>query len=247
MIDVEAISRAYGRWPSMMVVGDKVSVPTRCLYPSNSAVIVFVEGGQTSFLVHDDGHAFDELNSAGPVVVGGTVSLRHIVSRQGLTMTALGVIQTPLLSIEDVPGAIDLVANVSKECAHYLMDHHRPRAPRSIRDVLEEMLDRQFPNQWYRQVSWTGHSNKPHKFDYDLRLPRERHVVMDVVTPESSSMNSTIVSHLDLRQADIRDVQQRIIYDDADKWRAADLSLLQVGAPAIPLSSASEVLRRMAA
>ena len=41
-------------------------------------------------------------------------------------------------------------------------------------------------------------------------------------------------------------IEQRIIYDDNEKWSSSDLSLLQVGATIVPFSQHKEVINRVA-
>jgi hypothetical protein len=92
-----------------------------------------------------------------------------------------------------------------------------------------------------------GKSNKPHKFDNLVRLGRDRQLILDVVTREASSINAALVAHLDVKNAEYDKIEQRIIYDDDDKWSAADLNLLKLGATPVPFSRAAEVLERLAA
>ena len=72
-------------------------------------------------------------------------------------------------------------------------------------------------------------------------------MVLDVVSREASSINAALVAHLDIKNANIRSIEQRIIYDDEDKWSSADLNLLRIGAIPIPFSQAASVFERLAA
>ena len=247
MTDLTRISEAMMRWPGMRQDGKRVVVPTHCLYPSNSVVTVVVEGGVDAFRVHDDGRAVDEFMSAGTPMFSGAGSIRHIARQQGLDVSEAGVIRSPLVSFDQLPGTIVLVANVSKDVANYMLDRFRPRPRRDLRVVLEEILDHQFPKEWRQEARMPGRSNKPHRFDFAVNLPRGRTLLLDAVAPEASSINAAVVAHLDVRQAERPNVEQRIIYDDDLRWSAQDLNLLSVGARTVPLSSAREALRRLAA
>jgi hypothetical protein len=66
------------------------------------------------------------------------------------------------------------------------------------------------------------------------------------VSPEASSINAAVVAHLDVKRANVPNVVRRIVYDDEEKWKAEDLSLLSVGAPVVPFSRAREVPKRVA-
>lgn len=236
------------RWPEISDDGQRVLVPTHCLYPSNGIVQVVVEGGADAFRVHDDGRAFGEFRCSGRVPDVEPNAVRHIVSRQGLMVTAEGIIQSPLIGTFDLAGTISLVANASKEAAHHLIDRYRsaPHA-RSLEEALEAILDRRFHHEWTKKISVVGKSNKQQKFDYSVRLPSQKRLLIKVVKPEPSSINAAVVAHLDVKAANLPDTQQRSVYDDDYQWNSADLSLLTVGAPAVALSAANEALSRIAA
>jgi hypothetical protein len=50
-----------------------------------------------------------------------------------------------------------------------------------------------------------------------------------------------------VKQAEHDGTIQRIVYDDQDDWKAADLSLLGLGATVIPFTKIRPVLGRLAA
>jgi hypothetical protein len=109
------------------------------------------------------------------------------------------------------------------------------------------MLEIRFPKHVVRNAVIVGASNKPHRFDSMVRLSGEKQLILDAVTREASSINAALVAHLDVRNANLPNVEQRIIYDDTENWTAADLALLKIGAPPVPFSRASQVLERLAA
>jgi len=67
------------------------------------------------------------------------------------------------------------------------------------------------------------------------------------VVPDASSVNSAVVAHIDLKMKHLPDVEQRIIYDDSQPWRAEDIQLLKAGARPVPISSLRQSLERLAA
>jgi hypothetical protein len=236
------------QWPHIEADGQRVIVPTHCLYPSNGIVQVIVDGGKDAFRVHDGGKAFTEFYSSGRVPEVPPATIRYITSRQGLIVTNEGIIQTPLIGTDRLAGAISLVANASKEAAHYLIDHHKAEpAARNLEEILEAILDRRFHNRWDRRPTVLGHSNKQQKFDYLIRFGKDKRLLIKVAKPEASSINAAIVAHLDVKAADFPDIEQRSVYDDAIVWSAPNLSLLAVGATVVPISAANDVLPRIAA
>jgi hypothetical protein len=234
-------------WPQAIAEGERILVPTHCLYPSNSAVTVVVEGGRHEFLVHDDAGALDELTAAGACFTRIDGLVRQIVRAQGLEISENGIIHSRIVNTRELAATIVLIANASKEAAHELLSRFKPRMRRNFRAELGQLLELRFPKLVSRDVPIVGASNKPHKFHHAVRLGGERQLLIDAVIHEASSINAAVVANLDVRNLRYPNIEQRIIYDDSEAWAAADLNLLRVGAPAVPFSRAPEVLDRIAA
>jgi hypothetical protein len=247
----DSVTNALANWPRSSVEDGQVLVPTHCLYPSNSTVTVWVGAGTGSYIVHDNRGALDELSSAGTQdrhsVVYSTFMVQHIIKAFGLSMDESGLIKAARVEPDELLTTIVLVANASKEAAIDLLNRFRPRLRRNIKAELASMLEVRFPNHVSKNGTVIGKSNKPHKFDNLIRLGGDRQLILDVVTREASSINAALVAHLDVKNAEYPKIEQRIIYDDDDKWSAADLNLLKLGATPVPFSRAAEVLERLAA
>lgn len=246
MSPLQAAVQALGQWPAPVLDDNRVRVATHCLYPSNSAVNVYVEGGSERFIVHDDGGAVQELGAVGGHSKNAARLIGHLLRPMGLRASEAGVIYSPQVSLDGLAGGIVLVANTSKEAAEFLLHQHKP-PKRNLNALVERILDIEFPSRWLRQGLVVGASNKGHRFDYVVRLRNDRQLLLDLVVPEASSINSSIVSHLDVRNASNPKYEQRIVYDDAASWRASDLALLRVGARPVPFSHLNETLDRLAA
>jgi hypothetical protein len=248
---VETTVEALGRWPSPTLGKDFVTVPTHCIYPSNGIVHVYVSGGNSEFKVHDGSGALDELEAGGGNTYDDIYILRNIAKEHGLHATSTGTIHSPMVSAEQLAGTIALVANASKEAAHALIARYRAIPKRNFREMLAQMVDTERSQGRFLEVSFrrmiVGASSKSHKFDYDIILPSQKRLLLDSVVPEASSINSVVAANLDVRQAELADTIQRIVYDDTDDWRAEDLNLLGLGATVIPFSKLRPVLDRIAA
>jgi len=157
-----------------------------------------------------------------------------------------GVIYTPQVAIEAAAPSVLLVANASQEVARWLFDHTKTRRPRDFRLVLSEFLRKRFEDRLLHNAAIVGKSNKSHRFANVISLPDGRRLIVDAVMNDASSINSRVVANLDIRAANDDTISQRIIYDDDEGWSAADLNLLQVGAPAVPFSRSREVIERVA-
>ena len=245
MIDLAALREELARWSAPNSTDADVFIETQCLYPSNGFVKVAIEGGTATCRVHDCRGALDEYMAIGSVTPPNLGAARHIARRQGLVVDAAGRVVAPLIGMDRIVSAIILTANVSKEIAQYFVERFRPEFHRDLRSALEELLERRFPHEMRRQETVIGQSNKQHKFDFAIRLPHERRLLLDAVTPEASSINAAVVAHLDVAAANLPGVHQRLVYDEDTKWKSSDLALLTVGAKVISFQRLPTVLEQM--
>lgn len=245
----DAVSTAFLEWPSFAEEGHQVHVPTHCLYPSNSSVTVSVAGGVGAFFVHDGWGAIEEVSAAGGAFPPADAAhiVRYVVSGYGLSIDETGLVKADRVTADELLTTIMLVANASKDAANELLNRFRPRLRRNIKAELARMLEIHFPKHVIRNQVFVGASNKSHRFDNVVRLSGDKKIILDVVMREASSINAALVAHLDIRNAHIPNIDQRIIYDDQEIWPAADLNLLKIGAPPVPFSRTPEVLERLAA
>jgi len=226
--------------------GDAVYVNTLCIYPSNGFVQVMVYGNQSSFTVSDNGGAVNELQAAGVDLTRSDASLSRFVKRHGLTFRH-GEIQSPVCSRAELPSAIALVANASKDLADWLFDNSKIKRNRDIKAIVRSLLQMTFDRNAIKEDGTiVGVSNKPHKFENIIFLSNDRRLIVDPVIRDASSINARVVANMDVRLANLVGVEQRIIYDDEDDWQPEDLNLLQVGATVVPFSQSAGVIRRVA-
>lgn len=242
-----AVEQALGTWPELRQVDRGVRIHTHCLYPSNSTVALIVsQRGEDLFRVDDDAQVLDEVSQTLVTKQALPKLLRAIVKHRGCELTQRGEIISPQVSGAELRAAVILVANASKAAAEHLVGTIRPPR-RDMRRVIEELLDRKFKDKWKRDVRISGASNKEHGFDYVIHIPGGRQLALDFVVPDPSSVNSAVVAHLDVSLKKATDLEQRIVYDDAQPWRAEDIQLLKVGARPVPISTLAQSLERLAA
>jgi len=224
---------------------DGVCVVTHCVYPSNSFVQVIVRGGETSFYISDEGGAVHEIESAGVEITKPDKLLRNIVSQYGLFIEK-GVIKSRFVEASSIPVVMAIVANASKECAEFLFHHARIKIQRDLKHLVSQYLSNTFEERLIKDSVLIGKSNKPHKFENVVRLSATRRLIIDPVVYQPTAINAHVVANLDVANAQYPDVEQRIIYDDEEKWSTEDLNMLQIGATVIPFSRAPEVIQRIA-
>lgn len=229
-------------------MGDGLRLTTQCMYPSNGLVQVVVRGGGRFVTVSDDGGAVDEAESAGIDLRGRGSDgvLLRVVEPQGLRVQK-GVIFSGPIPVEDVAVSILLVANASKEVAHWLYDHARMPRTRDFKEMLASFLSARFHERLLHDEKIVGSSNKAHKFANVVILNSGKRLIVDPVTNDPASINARVVANFDVKHAANSNVIQRIVYDDEETWSPSDLNLLQVGAPVVRFSRSSDAIERLAA
>lgn len=234
---------------SIVEVDNRVEVSTTCLYPSFSAVVITVEGGKDSFLVHDGMRAVREASASGARFEKVSSLLRSVVRQYGLEVTETGAIRSQPLPASEVGAGVILVANASRDAAHMLIGRKRAPSMRDPKELVRRILLARFAeSRVHSDFHVIGASSKAHRFDYVVDAENGAQLLFDIVLPEASSINSAIVANLDVtkRQAD-RAVFSRIVYDDERDWKAQDLALLGVTDRPIKLSAFSRAIDRLAA
>lgn len=243
----EQVKELSSEWAPCWYDGSRVRIATHCLYPSNENVSVVIEGGVNTFVVRDDGGAIREASSAGFSHRKPGQFAHPIIRSFGLTLSSGCEIYSPPVGRDDLIGAIIVVANAAAALAHDLCGRIVFKKRRDIKEQMRELVEEKYRGRYQCGVRLVGGSSKQHKFDYVVAGPRGVQLVLDVVLHDSSSINSAVVANLDLKNANRENLEQRIIYDDHDAWPSSDLCLLNVGAVAVPYSSARDVLSRLAA
>lgn len=221
---------------------DGVRVVTHCIYPGNGLVQVVVRGGIDTFIVSDEGGAFRELAAAGAVVKNPDSLVKHLITEKGVSIYD-GVISSPKVNAESLGIAIVLVANASQEVAELLFARAHIKKERDFKSIVHQFLKARF-NEYVKQDVLIGHSNKAHKFDNLIIFPNGKRLIVDPVMRDANSINARVVANLDVRSAGYSNLEQRIVYDDEEKWKPDELNLLQVGATVVPFSQAPQVLAR---
>ena len=246
MIEPKAIAEMLCRMVVTTPIEDGIRVSTQVLYPSNSAVTVTVRGGVETAVISDDGGAISELISSGLRYPISDRQIRAIVKAQGLQVKR-GVISSPAVPFRSLAVAIVIVANASADVAGWAIDHLRFQVRRNFREDLEHILTKYFHENLKHDTPVLGASNKPHKFDYVIHLPKERRLLIDPVINDHNSITSSVVANLDVANAHDPRTEQLIVYDDRLKWNSSDLKLLELGARTVPFSRAEpEIMRRAA-
>jgi hypothetical protein len=224
---------------------DGVRITTNCMYPSNGLVSVVLRGGRETFVVSDEGAGVGEAASGGVQLDNPDKQLRHLVSPQGLAMKG-GIIFSDPVTLDRLPVAILAVANASQEVAHWLYQHMKIKRAYDFKKLLSSFLQNTFEQKLHHQEVFIGASNTPRRFENVVFLENNRRLIVDPVINDPSSINARVMANLDIREAHYPNIEQRIIYDDAEEWSPADINVLNFGATVVGFSKARDVIMRVA-
>lgn len=244
---LETVLKQLSSWPAPSQEGNRILVPTQCLYGGGSIIRVAVEGGPLTFVVHDDGGAIDEFSNHGAVHPRASGALRTHFRDQGILVGRNGEITSPEVGLQELAPTIALIANASREAEDLLLSRWKPRFRRNFKRQLRNLLEAEFPNAIKPEFRVAGSSQKQHVFDFALERTQGRLVLVDAVHNDQNAISSTVLRNLDVRDASRQGIEQRIVYDDAEEWSATDLNLLKLGGKVIPFSRAPAALHRLAA
>lgn len=231
---------------NVRISGDRIIVTTHCTYPSGSLIDISVILGRSVAVVTDYGGAYSEILSAGIPSYPSDRQLQSLFYEQGLSFKN-GIISAHKVPFTALPVAILLVANAGKELTHKVYLEAKAEIKRDFRKSLREMLSLTFKDVKISHDEKLVGKYKRHNFTNVVHLDRGRQMVVDPVYPDDTSINTRIISHLDLKQANEPKYIQRIVYDDEDKWNPDMFSLLGMAeVPLVRFSQSSELLKRAA-
>lgn len=219
-------------------------ITTPCAYPSGGLVRVTLRGGAHQLMATDEGEALGEALAAGIVLPDPEKLVRPFVRGRGLIVRG-GILMTDFFPPEESAVAVAHVANVAKDLADWLYNHGGVRRRHDFKKLLSAFLLNRFKDH-VAETRMLGASQKAHKFPAVISFANGRKFIVDPVIHDPASINARVVANLDVKARKDPRIEQRIVYDDAEPWTAADISLLQVGATVVPFSRSKEVIERVA-
>jgi len=236
------IREALSQFAVCVDEGGRIAVPTQCLYPSNGVVTVFVTGGPHQCVVSDEGGAIEEINSHGLEIRNPEPYLRPFYLPRGLIVSG-SKIHTGPIPADALATAISLVATTASVAAFFAVRTFKHKARRDLKRELREILEARFsPGHVKEEIHLNGLSGRSYRFEFMVEIGQNRSLVLDSIFPEATAINTRTIAHFDLAQAKNPLFVQRIVYDQADDWTAADMNLLQMAAELVPFTSFSQNL-----
>lgn len=247
VIDRERVNEVLHSWCAPQERGEYLVVPTFSTYPSNSVVQAYIIGGRDTFIVSDGGGAVRSFLDSGCLDWDGQRTLHDFVNVHDVKLGKNGWIYSANVGLEELTYAISVVTEASRDAAHMLLKHFKPKPSLDFRKDVARALEERFHGRLQKRGKLVGASNKPHSFDYVIRANDDNFIALDAVLPDTSSVNAAVVAHMDVKATHRPNIKQMIVYNDSEVWNAADLALLSIGAPTVAYSKYFSALERAAA
>ena len=203
-------------------------VETTTLLPGGAIATLTLRQTGENFSVDDEGCG------RAAVVALGFQNLTRADARRGSEIARqLGLVYVDdsfvlkNVSSDQLSSAIAHVAEASRAWAAATVDVHQKirhrdlvgRAVERLRTFLPAMdvqIERELP----------GASNKLHRFDMIVSLPRDRFAVFETLLPASSSIAAAHLKFYDIKQAHPEWPREAMVEDLAE-WASEDLAMLQ--------------------
>jgi hypothetical protein len=234
-------------WPLCDYDGSVYTVTTHCQLPNGSLVKLRIRRAEDGWVVSDGGAAIDEAVASGISRPSFGLNVRRALRLKGLHL-AEGRIESPKIGEESLFNAVVVVANACRDIAETLIFVGSVSDEETLERRTRQILIGRF-HTWVlkKPVIINGASDRQHKFDTALDLPDGRKVLVDVVRHQGNSINSAIVSNLDIARLNNDHIVQRIVFDPTEDWKSEEIELLSVGATPVALPSLADAIERLAA
>ncbi len=225
MSTAQAVRDILHAEPTTHQVGSQVAVTTHCMYPSNSAVTVFVMGGDRECVVSDNGETVRLVRSHGLSIPESGRWLNPFCKRAGLTLVR-DHIQSPPVPMAALSNAIMLVANTAAIAARHAVDQFGIEKI-SLKDRIHQILSRLYSAPSISVgAPIAGESTRIYHPDFLVHTGSPLGMIVDSVTPHANSINAKAAAHIDIGRLEKHPLQT-IVYDASVEWAAADLSFLK--------------------
>lgn len=238
-------------------------VPTRDMFMPNGEVRVetttlMPDGSLATLLLRTRGSLFDVSDEAMGRRILATLGIHgstagdarrgiEVAEALGVTFTS-GCFAVDRIGFEQLPAAIGYVAEACRRWTASTLDARRGRRERDFSDHVVQRLRAAFPDsQIDLERELPGASNKFHRFDVVVALPRDRFALFETVVPAASSMAAAHLKFYDLKQAR-PDWPREALVEDLAEWTTEDLAMMRQVATGIRgLDTSWHDLERLAA
>jgi hypothetical protein len=176
------------------------------MYPSNSAVTVFVMGGDRECVVSDNGETARMVRSHGVSIPESGKWLSSFCRRAGLIVVK-DQIQSPPVPTGALSNAIMLVANTAAVAARHAIDQYGSEKV-SLKDKIHQTLSSIYSSAMVALApAIAGESTRIYHPDFLVHTATPLGIIVDSVTPHANSINAKAAAHIDIGRLEKRPMQ----------------------------------------
>jgi hypothetical protein len=204
-----------------------VVVPTHCIFPGGQLGAVSVRQGHNgAFMLSDDGQAVSIIHDACVDISHQQLNKAQELAKSYDASFVNGRFTLPVLSVDTLPAAIITLANLTQQWACELIYHHEVAKDNALKLRVYDSLKRIFTNNVDKEVEMIGHSNKPYKFDYRVKIAGDKYMLVDAINNHHASISAAFQRNYDVKKNANDNYKQEGIIENQAAWKGEDLILL---------------------
>jgi len=231
-MDWQSIKAAICEGRHFTVADQECHVLSDVIMPSGGAIRVHIQPRMDFLYLHDGGAAFDELARHG-IVTRSLRGVQAMMRETNFRMDSDGLIWRDRVPLERVAVGVALLADASYRAVTYMMARAPMRSAEPLDQRVKSTLHHRYPA-GRPNFTFQG-KNRQHTFDFGLTVD-DRTILVEAVTPDSSSVAAAIVKALDAKEAS-PNVTPLFVFDPADHWASGNLNMLKLGGKGVEIGA----------
>lgn len=228
---------------------DTILVPTHCIFPGGQHVVVSIKQGHGGgFTVSDEAQAMAVINDASIDISPRQIHKAQELAKSYEASFSNGCFVISGVAVDCLPGAIVTLANLTQQWASELIYDHEVARGVELKVRVYDGLKRIFINNVDKEFEMIGQSNKPYKFDYRVKLPDDKFMLVDAINNHPIAISSAFQRNYDVKKSANDNYKQEGIIENQPTWKSEDLNLLgDVLDGIVNIESGLEPLRKYSA
>ncbi len=206
---------------------DAIVVPTHCIFPGGQLVAISVRQGHNgAFMLSDDGQAISVIHDACVDISHQQLSKAQELAKCYDASFVNGRFTLSGVFVDVIPAAIITLANLTQQWAAELIYHHEVAKDNALKVRVYDSLKRIFTNSVDKEFEMIGHSNKPYRFDYRVKIADDKFMLVDAINNHHASISAAFVRNYDVKENANDNYKQEGIIENQAAWKGEDLILL---------------------
>jgi hypothetical protein len=245
MNTVEIIQKKMMDTLPVRQVNGAIYVPTHCIFPGGELVVISVRQGQNgTFILSDDGQATSVIHNACINLSSQQIHKAQELAKAYDTYFTNGCFTLSGISLDILPVAIITLANLTQQWVSELIFHHETSKEIELKARVYDSLKRIFINNLDKDFEMIGHSNKPYKFDFRVKIDADKFMLVDAITNHHAAVSAAFQRNYDVRKNANDNYKQEGIIENQASWKGEDLILLGDVLDSIVIEDNLDTLRK---